>query len=128
MNPKNIKGKSWLQLDFLPIKKVYVWFGLVWFGKYLMLIQLSKWKDFNLWWVNLGYSFKANPTVISNQLKTEQNSWPKQRTCCNFGSIWWISTCKGSIWGSFSWPIQLWAQISCTLYKTADIQRDITIT
>ena len=40
--------------------------------------------------------------VSLNQLHTVQNSLHTQRSNYNFGSSGWISTCEGSIWGSFS--------------------------
>ena len=119
-----------LTIRFPPHKKVHIWFGLVWYG----LVNILCWFTSLYEKIStcdgsiIGKFFKANPTVTSNQLKTVQNSWPMQRSCYNFGSIWWISTYEGSIWGSFSWPIQLWAQVSCTLYKTADTRRDLNIT
>ena len=48
---------------------------------------------------------------------------------CWFSSLYEkISTCDGSIWGSFSRPIQQWPQISWKLYKTADLCKDLAIT
>ena len=128
MNPKNTKGKSWLQLDFLPIKKVYVWFGLVWYG----LVNILCWFSFlnerisicdGSIWGSLSRPIQQWSQISWKLNKTADLSKELAVTLVPFDEF---QHEKGQF--GVSWPIQLWAQISCTLYKTADIQRDITIT
>ena len=90
-----------------------------------MLKQLM---DLSIWGVIWGYFFKPNPIGRSNQLFTVQISWLRQKSHCNFWSSGWIFMFKGSFWDSFSRPIQLWGQISCLLYKSAELKIKITVT
>ena len=84
--------------------------------------------DFSIWGVFWGYFFKPYPIGSSNQLFTVQISWLRQKSHCNFWSSGWILMIKGSFWDSFSRPTQLWGEISCLLYKSADLKIKITLT
>ena len=126
MNPKITKGKSLLQLDFLPRKKFMS--GLVWYG----LVNILCWFSFlnerisicdGSIWGTLSRLIQQWSQISWKLNKTADLSKELAVTLVPFDEFQHV---KGQF--GVSWPIELWAQISCTLYKTADIQRIITIT